>query len=168
MPDEATTPEEALAVQNFRQQMSEPQGPEQVQVINTSLGQLLDGTKIQYAPGPGRELSPAPRGAERWKRREMRRLEAVEAAKKRAQRGKEKTVLQRVSEQAKKLDGRNTQDTVEYILGLSLKDAEYAVLAEEQGPNRKGVLGSVGIKVGAETRRKFEAEREQVEELFAE
>lgn len=169
MSDEATRSEEQAVVESFRQRMAEPNdGTNQVQVVNESLGQLLDGTKIQYAPGPGRELSPAPRGAERWARRERRRLEAQEAARKRAQKGRDKTVLQRVAEQSKKIQGRNVTDTVEYIDGLGARDAQYAVLAEELGEHRVGVLSGARVKVGAKLRAAFEAERAEHSELFEE
>lgn len=162
------TPEEAAVVASFRQRMAaDPaeSGPAVKQVQNTSLGNLLDGTKIQYQPGEGREYSPALKGAARYAARERRRLEALEAARKRAEKNR-KSVFARVNEAALRLKGSNVMDTVAYIKDLNQQDQEIYLLAEEllHDGGRQGVIGSFA-KVGASVRTKFEEERDILAEL---
>ena len=159
------SPEERKVVEQFRQQMTAEEGPAVKQVENESLGNLLDGTKIQFKPGPGKDYSPALRGFARYEGREQRRLEALAAAKARAEKNK-KTVVARVNEAALRLKGSNVGDTIAYIKELSQQEQEIYTLAEEvlHDGGRKQVIGSLAA-VGAKLRETFESERATLKDI---
>jgi hypothetical protein len=158
----ALTVEERAVVEQFRKQMASPES-ETVSVVNESLGKLMDGTKIQFRPGPGKEPSPAlPRG-QRWAMRERRRLEAAEAARQRNQANR-KSIFQQVEAAGKQLSGRNMPDTLRLIEMQSPHFRDFYILAEEEGQNRKGVLSALP-PCTQKTREKYEAEKAVIEEV---
>lgn len=165
--DEALSPEEMAVVEAFRQRMANPEQGEMVTVQNESLGQLLDGTKLQFRPGDGKTYQPAPQGAERFRQREQRRQEAREAAQRRAARGKQEPLVVKVDKAIERLKGANVADTIAYIKDLPQKEQEVYILAEIEGENRVSVVRSFP-KLGAKVQEQYRKEREVYNELSAE
>jgi len=145
-----------------------------VSVVNESLGMNPhNGEKIQWAPGidptTGRPkpLSPAPRGFDRFKARERRRLEALAASKARAEKNR-KSVTVQVDEMTERLKGRNVSETAAFMETLAPHDLEIAVLAEEQGAARKSILDIPGFKVSRKVRDQYQTEQTILEDVAAE
>lgn len=165
------SPEELAVVQAFRQQMADPAaGVQKTLVQHESLGTLLDGTKIQYRPGGGKSPEPALPKAQRWAMRERRRMEAMDAAEKRAARGKLRTTTQKVDEYKRQLDGRNVREALEYLGTIPAIERSYALLAEEQTGNRVSVLKNfppVDNKVRAQYESEQEVLRDYTEDVLA-
>lgn len=159
------SPEEQALVDQFRKQMGDPGAPaESVNVQHESLGRLMDGTKIQFRPGDGKEYSPALPKAQRWAARERRRIEAQQAAKARAAKGKLRTASQHVEEYKRQLSGRNVREAIEFLQGLQNIERSYALLAEEMfGGNRVSVMKSFP-PVDHKVRAQYESEQEVLRE----
>lgn len=158
--------EELQLLESFREAMADPNRPQGVLVQHESLGQTPQGEKLQFRSGkPDYVPDPAPRGFTRWERREQRRLEALRAAKARAEKNR-KSVFKQVQAAMEKLEGRTVPETLQIISALSMKEAQIYALAEELGANRKTVLQHPAIPAASRTlREEYQAEVETIREM---
>lgn len=84
----------------------------------------------------------------RWEERDARRKEnariAREAAQRRAARGKDVTLVDRVEKAKVKLAGTNVAGAIQVIQSVSPQDYDIYLLAEKYGAARRGVLQQFG------------------------